>query len=208
MAGYIGSYFCLRIAEFCSRKWRNIRDAFFRSRRNNKIKSGQGVTKTKQYKFSKILNFLGDEDNEVSSSETNMPSVQVFISQEGDSSSVSELFPPLDVSQSLSVLQASPCTTGEILPRITSCYNSHHEEPQTSPPHTSMLVPRRKRKGRGEEISLVDRAILNALNKEDDSDLRFLKSLAPALRRLPSMKNMKVKIDILKLMYAAEFGDL
>ncbi|XP_042591076.1 uncharacterized protein LOC109102093 [Cyprinus carpio] len=160
-------------------KWKNLRDTYTRKKRleQDGNRSGRAAKKKKQWKYMRVMDFL---DPPAEHRSVIMESVPGKIEDdEPDEDSGAE-----PASTSMGTSMTSP---GAI---------------------RSDIVKRR----RSETLELLERylASKDARDREkdeqqDEVDL-FLRSLAPALRRLPASKQSLVKLQIQKILHDAEFG--
>ncbi|XP_056626613.1 uncharacterized protein si:ch211-207i20.3 [Triplophysa dalaica] len=161
-------------------KWKNLRDTYTRKKRMEQAVSrgGRGAKKSKQWRYMRVMDFLDPSCTEHRSISLNSVPNKV---EEDDPEDDSEAEP------------ASTSTGTSI-----------------SSPGIQPCAMKRKRTG---TLDMLERylATKDAREKEkdeqqlDEVDL-FLRSLAPALRRLPASKQSLVKLQIQKIIHDAEFG--
>ncbi|KAF4106812.1 uncharacterized protein si:ch211-207i20.3 [Onychostoma macrolepis] len=160
-------------------KWKNLRDTYTRKKRleQDGNRSGRAAKKKKQWKYMRVMDFLDPSTEHRSVILDSVPGK--IEDDEPDEDSGAE-----PASTSTGTSMASP---GAI---------------------RSEIVKRR----RSETLELLERylATKDARDREkdeqqDEVDL-FLRSLAPALRRLPASKQSLVKLQIQKILHDAEFG--
>ncbi|XP_051969046.1 uncharacterized protein si:ch211-207i20.3 isoform X1 [Xyrauchen texanus] len=162
-------------------KWKNLRDTYTRKKRmeQDMMRSGRAVKKKKQWKYMGVMDFLDPSTEHKSVILNSAPSK--IEDDEPDEDSGAE-------------------------PATTSTGTS-----TTSPGLVQTGAVKRKR---SETLELLERylAAKDVRDKDrekehhqDEVDL-FLRSLAPALRRLPASKQSLVKLQIQKLLHDAEFG--
>ncbi|KAK2876770.1 hypothetical protein Q8A67_020866 [Cirrhinus molitorella] len=160
-------------------KWKNLRDTYTRKKRleQDGSRSGRAAKKKKQWKYMRVMDFLDPSTEHRSVILDSVPSK--IEDDEPDEDSGAE---PASTSTGTSV---------------------------TSPGAIRSDIVKRRR---SETLELLERylASKDAKDKEkdeqqDEVDL-FLRSLAPALRRLPASKQSLVKLQIQKILHDAEFG--
>ncbi|KTF84656.1 hypothetical protein cypCar_00032709, partial [Cyprinus carpio] len=160
-------------------KWKNLRDTYTRKKRMEQDGSlgGRAAKKKKQWKYMRVMDFLDPSTEHRSVILDSIPSK--IEDDEPDEDSGAE---PASTSSGTSV---------------------------TSPGAIRSDIVKRRR---SETLELLERylASKDAKDREkdeqqDDIDL-FLRSLAPALRRLPASKQSLVKLQIQKILHDAEFG--
>uniref|UniRef100_A0A8C2IGF7 Si:ch211-207i20.3 n=1 Tax=Cyprinus carpio TaxID=7962 RepID=A0A8C2IGF7_CYPCA len=160
-------------------KWKNLRDTYTRKKRleQDGNRSGRAAKKKKQWKYMRVMDFLDPPTEHRSVILESVPGK--IEDDEPDEDSGAE-----PASTSMGTSMTSP---GAI---------------------RSDIVKRR----RSETLELLERylASKDARDREkdeqqDEVDL-FLRSLAPALRRLPASKQSLVKLQIQKILHDAEFG--
>ncbi|XP_059387902.1 uncharacterized protein LOC132122055 [Carassius carassius] len=160
-------------------KWKNLRDTYTRKKRleQDGNRSGRAAKKKKQWKYMRVMDFLDPPTEHGSVILDSVPGK--IEDDEPDEDSRAE-----PASTSMGTSMTSP---GAI---------------------RSDIVKRR----RSETLELLERylASKDVRDKEkdeqqDEIDL-FLRSLAPALRRLPASRQSLVKLQIQKILHDAEFG--
>ncbi|RXN28880.1 transcription factor Adf-1-like isoform X2 [Labeo rohita] len=160
-------------------KWKNLRDTYTRKKRleQDGSRSGRAAKKKKQWKYMRVMDFLDPSTEHRSVILDSVPGK--IEDDEPDEDSGAE---PASTSTGTSV---------------------------TSPGAIRSDIVKRRR---SETLELLERylASKDARDREkdeqqDEVDL-FLRSLAPALRRLPASKQSLVKLQIQKILHDAEFG--
>ncbi|XP_043110094.1 uncharacterized protein si:ch211-207i20.3 isoform X2 [Puntigrus tetrazona] len=160
-------------------KWKNLRDTYTRKKRleQDGNRSGRAAKKKKQWKYMRVMDFLDPSTEHRSVILDSVPGK--IEDDEPDEDSGAE---PASTSTGASV---------------------------TSPGAIRSDIVKRRR---SETLELLERylASKDARDREkdeqqDEVDL-FLRSLAPALRRLPASKQSLVKLQIQKILHDAEFG--
>ncbi|XP_016336610.1 uncharacterized protein LOC107684767 [Sinocyclocheilus anshuiensis] len=160
-------------------KWKNLRDTYTRKKRleQDGNRSGRAAKKKKQWKYMRVMDFLDPFTEHRSVILDSVPSKIEDDEPDEDSG-------PEPASTSTGTSMTSP---GAI---------------------RSDIVKRR----RSETLELLERYLESKDvrdrekdEQQDEVDL-FLRSLAPALRRLPASKQSLVKLQIQKILHDAEFG--
>nr|XP_055031761.1 uncharacterized protein si:ch211-207i20.3 [Misgurnus anguillicaudatus] len=159
-------------------KWKNLRDTYTRKKRLEQDggRNGRASKKKKQWKYMRVMDFLDTSTTEHRSVLLNTIPNKIEDDEPDEDSGVE--------------------------PASTSTGTS-----MSSPGVQSSAVKRRH----SGTLDLLERYLVtkDAKDKEeqqhDEVDL-FLRSLAPALRRLPASKQSLVKLQIQKILHDAEFG--
>ncbi|XP_016422956.1 uncharacterized protein LOC107751716 [Sinocyclocheilus rhinocerous] len=160
-------------------KWKNLRDTYTRKKRleQDGNRSGRAAKKKKQWKYMRVMDFLDLSTEHRSVILDSVPSK--IEDDEPDEDSGAE-------------------------PASTSTGTS-----MTSPGAIRSDIVKRRR---SETLELLERYLASKDvrdrekdEQQDEVDL-FLRSLAPALRRLPASKQSLVKLQIQKILHDAEFG--
>ncbi|XP_048027558.1 uncharacterized protein si:ch211-207i20.3 [Megalobrama amblycephala] len=161
-------------------KWKNLRDTYTRKKRleQDGSRSGRAAKKKKQWKYMRVMDFLDPS--------TEHRSV---------------------------ILDSVPGKIEDDEPDEDS-----GAEPASTSTGTSMTSPGAIRSGivkrrRSETLELLERYLASKDSRDREKDEQqqdevdlFLRSLAPALRRLPASKQSLVKLQIQKILHDAEFG--
>ncbi|KAG1960419.1 uncharacterized protein si:ch211-207i20.3 [Pimephales promelas] len=161
-------------------KWKNLRDTYTRKKRleQDGSRSGRAAKKKKQWKYMRVMDFLDPS--------TEHRSV---------------------------ILDSIPGKIEDDEPDEDS-----GAEPASTSTGTSMTSPGAIRSGivkrrRSETLELLERYLASKDSRDQEKDEQqqdevdlFLRSLAPALRRLPASKQSLVKLQIQKILHDAEFG--
>ncbi|XP_073683798.1 uncharacterized protein [Garra rufa] len=160
-------------------KWKNLRDTYTRKKRleQDGSRSGRAAKKKKQWKYMRVMDFLDPSTEHRSVILDSIPSK--IEDDEPDEDSGAE---PASTSTGTSV---------------------------TSPGAIRSDIVKRRR---SETLELLERYLASKDSKDKEKDEQqdevdlFLRSLAPALRRLPASKQSLVKLQIQKILHDAEFG--
>ncbi|XP_059386584.1 uncharacterized protein si:ch211-207i20.3 [Carassius carassius] len=160
-------------------KWKNLRDTYTRKKRleQNGSRSGRASKKKKQWKYMRVMDFLDPSTEHRSIILDSFPSK--IEDDEPDEDSGAE---PASTSSGTSV---------------------------TSPGAIRSDITKRRR---SETLELLEGYLASKDAKDREKDEQqdevnlFLRSLAPALRRLPASKQSLVKLQIQKILHDAEFG--
>lgn len=166
------------LVEEVKAKWKNLRDTYTRKKRLEQDggRNGRASKKKKQWKYMRVMDFLDTSTTEHRSVLLNTIPNKIEDDEPDEDSGVE--------------------------PASTSTGTS-----MSSPGVQSSAVKRRH----SGTLDLLERYLVtkDAKDKEeqqhDEVDL-FLRSLAPALRRLPASKQSLVKLQIQKILHDAEFG--
>ncbi|XP_056101799.1 uncharacterized protein si:ch211-207i20.3 [Rhinichthys klamathensis goyatoka] len=161
-------------------KWKNLRDTYTRKKRleQDGSRSGRAAKKKKQWKYMRVMDFLDPSTEHRSVILDSIPGK--IEDDEPDEDSGAE-------------------------PASTSTGTS-----QTSPGAIRSGIVKRRR---SETLELLERYLASKDSRDREKDEQqqdevdlFLRSLAPALRRLPASKQSLVKLQIQKILHDAEFG--
>ncbi|XP_043110093.1 uncharacterized protein si:ch211-207i20.3 isoform X1 [Puntigrus tetrazona] len=177
-------------------KWKNLRDTYTRKKRleQDGNRSGRAAKKKKQWKYMRVMDFLDPSTEHRScldshSDGTRSPQRIHCVILDSVPGKIEDDEPDED-----SGAEPASTSTGASV---------------TSPGAIRSDIVKRRR---SETLELLERylASKDARDREkdeqqDEVDL-FLRSLAPALRRLPASKQSLVKLQIQKILHDAEFG--
>ncbi|XP_052466799.1 uncharacterized protein si:ch211-207i20.3 isoform X1 [Carassius gibelio] len=160
-------------------KWKNLRDTYTRKKRleQDGSRAGRASKKKKQWKYMRVMDFLDPSTEHRSVILDSFPSK--IEDDEPDEDSGAE---PASTSSGTSV---------------------------TSPGVIRSDITKRRR---SETLELLEGYLASKDAKDREKDEQqdevdlFLRSLAPALRRLPASKQSLVKLQIQKILHDAEFG--
>ncbi|XP_052466800.1 uncharacterized protein si:ch211-207i20.3 isoform X2 [Carassius gibelio] len=160
-------------------KWKNLRDTYTRKKRleQDGSRAGRASKKKKQWKYMRVMDFLDPSTEHRSVILDSFPSK--IEDDEPDEDSGAE---PASTSSGTSV---------------------------TSPGAIRSDITKRRR---SETLELLEGYLASKDAKDREKDEQqdevdlFLRSLAPALRRLPASKQSLVKLQIQKILHDAEFG--
>ncbi|CAM4707750.1 hypothetical protein PO909_013105 [Leuciscus waleckii] len=161
-------------------KWKNLRDTYTRKKRleQDGSRSGRAAKKKKQWKYMRVMDFLDPSTEHRSVILDSIPGK--IEDDEPDEDSGAE---PASTSTGTSVTSPGAIRSG--------------------------IVKRR----RSETLELLERYLASKDSRDREKDEQqqdevdlFLRSLAPALRRLPASKQSLVKLQIQKILHDAEFG--
>ncbi|XP_067286419.1 uncharacterized protein si:ch211-207i20.3 [Pseudorasbora parva] len=160
-------------------KWKNLRDTYTRKKRleQDGSRSGRAAKKKKQWKYMRVMDFLDPSTEHRSVILDSVPGK--IEDDEPDEDSGTE---PASTSTGTSGTSSGTIRSG--------------------------IVKRR----RSETLELLERYLASKDSRDKEKDEQqdevdlFLRSLAPALRRLPASKQSLVKLQIQKILHDAEFG--
>ncbi|XP_077062098.1 uncharacterized protein LOC143714693 [Siphateles boraxobius] len=161
-------------------KWKNLRDTYTRKKRleQDGSRSGRAAKKKKQWKYMRVMDFLDPSTEHRSVILDSIPGKIEDDEPDEDSG-------------------AEPASTST-------------GTPVTSPGAIRSGIVKRRR---SETLELLERYLASKDSRDREKDEQqqdevdlFLRSLAPALRRLPASKQSLVKLQIQKILHDAEFG--
>uniref|UniRef100_A0A4W5N1M9 BESS domain-containing protein n=1 Tax=Hucho hucho TaxID=62062 RepID=A0A4W5N1M9_9TELE len=207
-------------AEECKRKWKNLRDRYFKEvRQEKRSKEETGERTTSRWKYRQLLNFLqpfikprnsnADHDNQESpdtinkSTQSEIKPVKTL-----NTALVNNMKTPTTqvgtMSQLAFVTQLSPAQQGTQMAQLAFLAKLPPGSPAS--PCSSSTPAKLSTKNRRLLAKEKDhRSDSMVPNRQCDEDEMFLLSFVPALKRLAPQKRCETKIKIQQIMYEAEF---
>uniref|UniRef100_A0A8C7CV27 Transcription factor Adf-1 n=1 Tax=Oncorhynchus kisutch TaxID=8019 RepID=A0A8C7CV27_ONCKI len=197
-------------AEECKRKWKNLRDRYFKEvRQEKRSKEETGERTTSRWKYRQLLNFLqpfikprngnADHDNQESpdtinkSTQSEIKPVKTL-----NTALVNNMKPPTTQVGTMSQLAFVTQQQGTQMAQLAFLAKlppGAQISPAPQPSSAPQLLAKEKDHRSDSMIP----------NRQCDEDEMFLLSFVPALKRLAPQKRCETKIKIQQIMYEAEF---